>query len=227
MKKEKEPKGIVFDCDGTLADSLPITYKGMRAVFTRCRKTPPTFGEYIAHCHPPFEPFYRERGIKESLLSREEIWSIFNAALPSYRDVPLFPDVSVCLGALQRRNVPMGIVSSNTESRIRLCLRTNEPSLRFDNTIVGGVFDKTEALKEMREKLNVEVMWFVGDAPTDMHDAKNAGDGIVPIGLARDKSRTQSLFEAGTSMCFADLSSLIEYFLKGSERFESVNAITA
>ncbi len=116
--KIKTPKGIIFDCDGTLADTMPLHWRAWQAIAQRHR------------LHFPEERFYELGGVPTrdilKMLAQEQGLPIDhlavarekeNAYLPLLRQVE---PVNVVVGIAREHygKIPMSVASGGTKKII-------------------------------------------------------------------------------------------------------------
>lgn len=116
------PKGLVFDCDGTLADTMPLHWRAWQMVTQR------------HNLHFPEDRFYATGGIPSrdilKLLAQEQGRSLDHIAVAHEKEeayLPLMPDVEPVHAVVEiaRANygkIPMAVASGGTEKIIRMVL---------------------------------------------------------------------------------------------------------
>lgn len=174
-------KLVVWDFDGTLADSLPRTV----GIFNRLA---PQFG------FKPVEDLTAARGMSTRQLLRHHGISLWRlprlvrayqaAAAEEADDLKLVPDVPAVLTALAATGARLGVLSSNREDNIRRCLRANGVEGLFA-FVVGypRLFGKGKALKRIvrAEKLTRADVLYVGDELRDVEAAQRAGVKVAAV----------------------------------------------
>jgi phosphoglycolate phosphatase len=167
-------KLVVFDFDGTLADSLAATVETFNRLAGEMGFTPLT------------DPAgARQLSTRQFLKAhRISFWRLpklvrrFRAlAGERAHELKLFagiPDALVALAA----GAKLGVLSSNSEGNIRACLRANGAEERFA-FVVGypRLFGKGKALKRIvrAERLEKADVLYVGDEVRDIEAAQRAG----------------------------------------------------
>ena len=168
-------KLVVFDFDGTLADSIGKAV----GIFNRLA---PELG------HRPVEDLAEARAMTtRQFLRRHGIpfWRLprlvrrYRAlAAESAEDTRMFPGLTDALADLRATGVRLGVLSSNSEENIRRGLRANGVEELFA-FVVGypKLFGKARALKQILRAEGVarsEVL-YVGDEVRDVEAARKAG----------------------------------------------------
>ena len=171
------PKYIVFDFDGTIAD----TYEETLAIANEIKKKE---GGKI-----DLEDI-RERGlgylVKESGLSAWEIAKLIRqvqSRLKEKNNLKLFPSMPELFRKLALQ-YKLGIVSSNNEEIIRKVLRKYDAENLFEFIFSdSSLFGKHLVLKRMRRKyrLNREEIVYIGDENRDVIAAKKDGVKIIAV----------------------------------------------
>jgi phosphoglycolate phosphatase len=174
-------KLVVWDFDGTLADSLPTAV----SIFNRLA---PEMG------FKPLEDVSAARGMSTRQLMRHHgisLWRLprlvrkYQAAAAEEADkLKLITGVPAVLASLAGGGVRLGILSSNREDNIRRCLRANGAEQHF--TFVVGyprLFGKGKALKRIlrAERLTSGDVLYVGDELRDVEAAKKAGVKVAAV----------------------------------------------
>ncbi|MDB5312695.1 MAG: ppaX 2 [Gemmataceae bacterium] len=175
------PRLIVWDFDGTLADSLAASV----AVFNRLA---PELGFRPVEDVPAARglgtrQFLRQHGI--SLWRLPRLVRRFHAAAADEADkLVLFAGLADVFAGLRARGVRLGILSSNREDNIRRCLRANgaEESFAF---VIGypRLFGKAKALRRIlrAERLARADVLYVGDEGRDVEAARKAGVAVAAV----------------------------------------------
>jgi phosphoglycolate phosphatase len=160
-------KYIIFDFDGTLAD----TFEMMKEIVK---------SEFKDISDKDFE-LLRDEGIK-GLMKRKNIhiWELpqmvlrFTSAMKNKENVKLFPEVLKSLRILSK-SYKLGIVSSNSEKNIIQNLKKHNVQNLFDFIFSqSSIFGKDKILKKMCKKyqINPSEAIYVGDEDRDIIAAK-------------------------------------------------------
>ena len=174
-------KLVVWDFDGTLADSLPTAM----GIFNRLA---PEMGfkpiENLSAARAlSTRQFLKQHGI--SLWRLPRLVRKYQAAVAEEADrLRLVAGLPEVLAVLAGAGVRLGVLSSNREDNIRRCLRANGVEQHF--TFVVGyprLFGKGKALKRIlrAERLNREDVLYIGDESRDIEAAKKAGVKMAAV----------------------------------------------
>jgi phosphoglycolate phosphatase-like HAD superfamily hydrolase len=172
---------VVFDFDGTLADSFGpalATYNriapglGLRSI-----------ADPEAARSMPTRRLLRQLGIRFWRLPR--VVRAFQAAMAEHAgEVQLHNGVAGMLRGLARRGHRLGILSSNREDVIRACLRANGVEELFAFVIgYPKLFGKAKALRRIlkHEKADRDGLLFVGDELRDLEAGRKAKVATVAV----------------------------------------------
>ncbi|MBX9579876.1 MAG: HAD-IA family hydrolase [Gemmataceae bacterium] len=172
---------LVWDFDGTLADSMPAglgIYNrlapelGIRPIADPAAARGMTTRQFLRH--------HRIRFWRLPRLVRR-----FQAAAAADADkLRLFPGLPEVLADLRGRGVRHGILSSNSEGNIRRCLAANGVEGLFD-FVVGcpKLFGKGRALRRLlrAEGIDRRQVLYVGDEVRDLEGARRAGVSAAAV----------------------------------------------
>jgi phosphoglycolate phosphatase len=184
-------KGIIFDLDGTLADTLTDIASSMNRVLQE--------NGYPVHPVADYK-FLIGRGLENlvagSLPENSRLPSIISANLDSliedYRDnclvhTHLYPGIEPLLFRLQDMGLKLAVFSNKADDLTRIIVKSLMPGIRF-NKIVGARPDYPKkpdpsGARLICEFLNLspEQMMYLGDSDVDMLTARGAG--MLAVGV--------------------------------------------
>lgn len=176
-------RGVIFDFDGTLADTLPLCIRAFRSSIEPHLGRSISDAEIIATFGPAEEgtikaliPHAFDEGVAAYLHHYEQ----YHADYPA-----LFPGVEDLLKQLQAKNAPLALVTGKGERSAGLSLRFYQLTPYFSAFGYGdlGAVSKTRNINRIVAEwalLPSEVL-YVGDAPSDITACRKAG---VPIAAA-------------------------------------------
>ncbi|GGC44668.1 phosphoglycolate phosphatase [Siccirubricoccus deserti] len=163
---------VVFDVDGTLADSFPWFAGVLNSVADRFgfRRVNAAERDALRHCD------------SREILRRLQVpsWKLPLIAmhmrkLKAEAVIPLFPEVPQMLARLQAAGLTLGIVSSDSEANIRAALGP-ETAARIAHWGCGaGLFGKPAKLRRLARQAGVAPALYIGDEQRDAEAAAKAG----------------------------------------------------
>lgn len=174
-------KYLVWDFDGTLADTLP----GALEIYNTLAPTHgfETIEDVESMRSLDTRAFLRSRGIPLVKLPAfvREFLKMQRGRIAGTR---VFPEVLEVLEQLRAQGCRLGIVSSNKEDNIQTCLRANHAE-EFFTFVIGyfRLFGKHRAiLRAMNDSKAVpaEVL-YVGDEVRDIEAARKAGVDVAAV----------------------------------------------
>lgn len=177
------PKGIVFDLDGTVVDSLGVSFEGFNAGFTRFGSKPLTPTEIMSHFGiGETEIFARIIGRQNAALAYQTARAYLNDNL---HRVTLHDGIPELLDRLENAGIPLSIFTGRSRLTTDLILETLALKGRFVTVITHD--DVTEAkprpeglLKASAAMgLSASEVWLIGDSTADVKAAQAAGAGSV------------------------------------------------
>jgi len=172
-------KLVIFDFDGTLANSLTAAVGIYNRIAAELGYKP--IEDLAAARSMPTRQFLKHHGI--SLWRLPRLIRRYHIAAAGEADkLKLFPGLPDALAALHASGLRLGVLSSNKEDNIRRCLRANGVEELF-SFVVGypKFFGKGKALRRIMraERLEKSDVLYVGDEVRDVEAAKKAGVAVV------------------------------------------------
>jgi HAD superfamily hydrolase (TIGR01549 family) len=178
-------EAILFDWDGTLADTLGAIYRANVEVM-RALGLPFDPAIYRRHFAPDWRVMYERLGVPADRLeeANERWWAALDET-----DTVLFPGVRAMLQGLASAGHPLGIVTAGRSDRVGAELRRHGIERLFGVIVYGddGAVQKPdpEPLRSALARLGVaarpSASTYVGDTPDDMRMAVAAGVQAVGI----------------------------------------------
>ncbi len=177
----KQPKVIIFDFDGTIADSsetlfaifnrlsAPFGYKKLSSIHVAELRNKTSREMYQALKVPTLKmPFFVRK-------ARAELRSCLS-------DIPLIYGMKKTVLDLKEAGYSLGILSSNTEANIHTFLAQHDLDI-FDFITSTGLFSKHKELQSIAKRLKVtpEQMIYIGDETRDVDAAHKAGIPMVAV----------------------------------------------
>ncbi len=204
--------GLIFDLDGTLGNTLPATYRAFRVVFEKYLGRMYTDHEI----HAMFGP--NEEGVLQRALGAqwEQAYYDYLQAYPSHYDEEeaRFPGVLSMLETLLERGVLLGVVTAKGQGSGVISLDLLEMSRFFSEVRYGHAEGavKPRCIGEVLAAWNLppEHAVYVGDAPSDIRSAREAGVASVAAAWAPTAEPRQLLAEE-PDFFFGDMAAFNEW----------------
>ena len=176
-------KLIIFDFDGTLADTLG-------ALLRISNRLAPEFG-YSQIGDEQFATLKYLSSWEIIKLSKVALWKLpfllkrVKEEFPGeVRNVRLFPGVIELLNTLKMQGYRLGIVSSNAEQNIRSLLGQNQIEHLFDFVTTASTFGKGKAIGKLLKqyKCSKSDAIYIGDEIRDIQAARSIEIRVVAVG---------------------------------------------
>ena len=210
-------KGIIFDLDGTLVNSLEDISDAMNTVLTGLN--------YPTHTYDTYQYFIGSglrnlvsKALPASKNSEEQIENCFDCMIETYREVCTiktkpYKGILELLDNLVAQNIKLAVFSNKADELTKKIAAEIFPDY-FD----AAVGLSTEALKkpnpfqalEISKKWNLkpEEILFVGDSDIDMQTAINAN--MFPVGVSWGYRTDGELIASGAKVVIHNPSDLIQ-----------------
>jgi len=196
-------KRVLFDLDGTLADSMGEIFAAVSYVFVSQGLEKPDFEDYVINFRFPFGVFYQERGVR---LYDDEIFAIYANAylrLHGIYNPPLYDDGLRLISHLHEINHTVTVVTANSSDNT---LRVLESASLINIVDCVSASSKEDAIRELVSgSLFGSRTLYVGDIVADMIDAKKGG--AFPVAVLRNglMRLAPKFHAAGARMCVSSL----------------------
>lgn len=183
MQNSKGLKGVVFDLDGTLVDSLGTTFDAFNHAIVQSGGKEHSPSEIVAHFGTG------EKHIFAKILGAERAVSAYALAL-EYMDnnlgrVPLHEGVGDLLEKLKSSNIPIAIFTGRSWDTTKMILSHHGMLDRFITVVANDHVTQPKPSPEglilalSRMKLLPSEIVFVGDSPVDIIAGKKAGSPSI------------------------------------------------
>lgn len=176
-----DSKTIIFDFDGTIADSLPVVL----AIYTELLpgKKEITHEEIHRLRRMPLQKITAELGISmwklPFLLRRGR--KLMRVRIHT---VEIFPDIAEVIKKLHASGHTLYLVSSNSTENVQMFLREKQLMQYFvEARGFPGIHKKTKALKKLTKQYKFDLgrTYYIGDEVRDIVSAKRAGMRTVAV----------------------------------------------
>lgn len=214
---EREIKLVIFDFDGTLADTkeniiltFQMTMKELGVEIKSRQECAATIGLTLEDA---FKVLYPGMAAEKYILLRDTYRRIFKENRKIL--VPgLFPEVMETLEELRRRGYLMSIASSRQSPSLHSFLEDMKIAHLFEYAIGGDNVEHPKpapdaVLQILRHyNLSAEEAFVVGDMPFDINMATNAG--VKSCGVTWGNADAAQLKESGANYIIDKMSQLLE-----------------
>lgn len=208
-------KGVIFDFDGTLADTFPLIFLAFRKAIKK----------YTGRVYSD-EELARYFGPSEDGILRQIVPGKWQEAMAIYLEeykthhteyVRLFPGILDLLHQLRDRRLKLGIITGKCEASLMLSLDALGIKHYFDVFAAGSPerANKDTNLHRVVKDWGVEPgeVIYVGDAPSDIVFAREAG--VVPVGVCWSQSANAAELEAeNPAELFDDVQQFCQWIIR-------------
>jgi len=170
--------GVVFDCDGTLVDSEPLSGEAWRRVLAPYGYEL-TEGDLAACVGRPYAATHAYLAQRVALPDADAVWPVLSRELFALIDSSLepFEDALEAVEELRARGVPIAVASSSVRERLDRTLA--RAGLEFEITIAGDEVEHGKPAPDMfllaAERLGVARCVVVEDSPPGVQAGIAAG----------------------------------------------------
>lgn len=171
---------IIFDFDGTIADSFEVVLDIFYELTGREHFTAEQIAEYRKL---PLKKIAKEVGFSFSQVPRLLVKgrAIMVSRMP---EVKVIPGMREALRNLHEQGWHLMVISSNSKQNVEAYLRDHDMDQYFDRVYGGvGLFGKNLALRKVikQNKVDRHECFYVGDEVRDMQAAHRARIGAVAV----------------------------------------------
>jgi HAD superfamily hydrolase (TIGR01549 family) len=208
----KNLKGIIFDFDGTLADTLPLCILSFQQALQKITGRKYTENDITQHFGKS------EEGIIAALAGEH-----YNEALIEYIETyrnnhylcpDVFDGIIEILDELVKKNYKMALITGKGKHTIDIALEYMNLRKYFEYVEHGnpGGIVKTEGMLKILDawKLNPSEVAYIGDQPSDITESRKAGVVSVAVSWAKT-SNHQELMEYNPDFLFSEICQFKEW----------------
>ena len=177
MSRTTQVAGVIFDLDGTLGETLPVTFEAFRIVLRRDHGVTYTDADIRAMFGPSERGVLEQRanGDTDALLA--EFLAVY-AAHHHLADRP-FVGMKELLDSIHNHDIPMAVVTGKGPESADLSLRHWGIDAHFTHVLAGsdGGDVKVQNMAEVIAAWGMPPDWIVaiGDIAADVHRARKVG----------------------------------------------------
>lgn len=174
-------KAVIFDFDGTIADSLP----GIVNLYESVRK------KGHKHTTADIEKMRNLSMYQIALAMDIPKWKLFVLAIRGrrlfrkhMRTIRVYPGMAELITQLKSKGLTLFVVSANSETNVTKYLTKHELLQYFDGVYGGASFlGKSKTMRKAVSEHNLanNDVWCVGDERVDIYSARKAGLKIVSV----------------------------------------------
>ncbi len=168
-------KILVFDFDGTLANTTKVAYEVYLKVAGKSSHNLMSENEFLSLRNLPLENRFKKYGIP-----LYKIPKLFKSTIPLFKEhiekVEIFPGIKDLLLKLKDEGYRLIILSSNSKENI-IWFLTNQDIMVFDKIITkSSIFGKDKKIKKLisSEKVERKQIVYIGDESRDIKACKKA-----------------------------------------------------
>ena len=200
---------VIFDFDGTLANTLPVLVKEVNANAERYGYKPIADPAKLKD-KDAFQILTKEMKIPLWKLPYI-VWRARKLALSKLKIVEVFPETKELVHEIKKLAKVM-ILTSNNEMVVKHVLK--KAGIHIPGIYCSGIFNKHRALRRMMRKYHLAKahVVYVGDEIRDVKACRRAG--IKMIGVSWGYNSIESLQEAGADHIVKDYQELITLIRK-------------
>jgi phosphoglycolate phosphatase len=174
-------RAVIFDFDGTIADSLPVAIQVFESITSR----PERFtNEQVQKMRDLSVPEL----IKALRIPKWKVPILLFRGRRMLREhlygIPVHAGVAHALRQLHEQGVPLFILSSNSTENVRKYLQRHKLLDCFDGVYGGAsLLGKAPLILKLlnKEKLRPDHTWYVGDEVRDVSAARAVGMHIISV----------------------------------------------
>jgi len=211
VRKSPDIKTILFDFDGTIADTIEAgvtAFNGLAARYGFLEITPENADELRAKSPRAAMKALSIPMLRVPLVLRTLRKGV-REALPTLQAIE---GMRAALIALRNKGYQLGIVTSNSAENVAAFLKNNQMEI-FDYIQAGtGLFNKGKKLKKMmaREGLKKDETIFVGDEIRDVEAAKK--NDLAAVAVTWGLNSREGLEAARPNFIIENTRELVELF---------------
>lgn len=179
-------KAVLFDFDGTIADTLPLIFHAFRKVFAKYTGQTYSDADIVGMFGPP------EKGMIRARIQPIHWEAALHDFLQFYDDeherlVKAYPDIVNILQLLKDKGLLLGVVTGKGRDSANISLRHLDLAPFFDVIITGDDVAEPkpdpEGLLKAAGRLGVQPAEavYVGDSNSDIVAGKRAGMGTIGV----------------------------------------------
>ncbi|MDR3600494.1 MAG: HAD family hydrolase [Desulfosporosinus sp.] len=205
-------KGIIFDLDGTLLNTLPVCYRGFRKTLLEFTRREYSDQEIAALFGPSEEGIFKKLFPSSWQESLQVYLLEYDRIHPEYAEP--FAGIPEALTLLQERKLKLALVSGKGPGSMAISLKHSGLG-RFFDLVRTGSDEKASKPEHLREVLKIwdyspEEVAYVGDMAYDMSSAIEVGAYAIGA-LWATTTNAQKVLAMNPEVAFDNVPSFIEW----------------
>lgn len=216
-------KAVLFDFDGTLADTLPLSFKAFKTVFNRYDGRSVTEAELVGMFGPTEDEIIATNlnntaAVPQAIADYYEIYKQGH-----YDDIPPNQEIWDLLNDLKTQNIKIGVITGKSKRAFDISSEALQLSRFFDLEITGDDVKEPkphpEGIYKALDILGIDrnEVVFLGDSNADIKAGKAAG--IPTYGVQWLSTYQNATFEVKPDMIFSNTHEFIELVQRGYSRY--------
>lgn len=180
MIEQAMKKAVIFDCDGTLIDSLNVAMESFNFALDEIGFPPRTPDEIKKHFGAAADRIFLNI-LKDEKKAHQAFRKFLDHQSGLAERTKMHPGVREMLDQLAQRNVLMGLVTGRHTEDLDILLKPHRLKTYFKAIVADSELPKSKPapdglLKACQIlKVNPNEAIYIGDSPTDIQAARNAG----------------------------------------------------
>ena len=211
-------KLVIFDMDGTLADTSLGIVNCVRYTQEQMKLPEITYEQMLSHVGPPMEKSYAKNfGLSGERLKEAIDYHKEYAIKQGYRELKVYDGIIELLDGLKKKEVRMAVATLKAQTTAEKILNEFALSAYFDMVIgtdENNTKTKADMLKICTRRLHVEnsEALLIGDSIYDAAASKEAGIDFIAVTYGFGYKSKSDAEESNCSCICNTVKELMEYF---------------
>jgi HAD superfamily hydrolase (TIGR01549 family) len=198
-------KAAIFDLDGTITDTLPVSAAAFIKTLHQHTGREYTPSEIFAMFGPPEEIIFEHLKPSQGQLLMSDYLANYRQVHPQYASI--YPQVTEALTWLKEQGIPCSIVTGKGRDAARITLELMGLEEIFPLVVTGSCVDcpkpEPEGILAVLRTLGVPAQkaFYLGDSPGDIQAARGAR--VLSLGALWGSRHPEALLKAQPDLAFA------------------------
>ena len=168
---------ILFDLDGTIADSAPGITASLAFMFEKLGRPVPTEHELLAWVGPPILDSFRDLAGMDQVESAQALAVYRQHYLASGSESPIYPGIPALLRRIHKAGIPLALATSKPEFAASMILDNGNLTQNF-RVISGSSIDE---IRSAKKDIIAEAMTRFGMIGADTSKPVMVGDRFYDV----------------------------------------------